>query len=64
MPADEQDALAALERLLRHDVISLEEARLAARLITGRDDVEFPPPVPPAPPGADGTGEAPPAPPG
>ncbi|GEM_PF-3716795 len=45
---DAQEALAALERLLRHDVVTLEEARLAARLVTGRDDLEFPPPAPPA----------------
>jgi hypothetical protein len=57
---DAQEALAALERLLRHDVVTLEEARLAARLVTGRDDVEFPPPAPPGSPAAtasaDGSG--------
>lgn len=54
---DAQEALAALDRLLRHDVVTLEEARLAARLVTGRDDVEFPLPAAPAPaaPTADGS---------
>ena len=50
---DGNDALAALERLLRHKVISEEQAVAAARLITGDPGMVFPPPrPPPAPPAA------------
>lgn len=50
-PSDQhRDALSALERLVnRHHVLSLEEARAAARLITGDPDVQFPPPRPERP---------------
>ena len=41
---DAEEAVAALERLVRNAVIPLEEARLAARLITGNDAYEFPGP--------------------
>lgn len=45
---DVQDALAALERLaLRHKVISVEDARAAARLLANDPHLEFPPPRPP-----------------
>lgn len=48
---DGQDALAALERLLRHGVITEEQAVKAARLITGDPGLAFPPPpAPPEPP--------------
>lgn len=41
---DAVEALAALQRLHQHGVLSLEEAREAARLITGDEAYEFPPP--------------------
>lgn len=45
-----RDALAALERLVnRHRVLTAEEARNAARLITNDPDVQFPPARPPRP---------------
>lgn len=45
------EALAALERLVhRHKVLTLDQARAAARLITGNPDYELPAePTPPAP---------------
>lgn len=49
---DGHDALAALERLLRHKVISEEHAVGAARLITGDPNLVFPPPRPPPAPAA------------
>lgn len=57
--AEPGDALAALERLLRHGVLNPEEARLAARLITGDPDLEFPPPAPPPAPSAEGEAASP-----
>lgn len=46
-PADREvaEALAALQRLHRHGVLAVEEARQAARLITGDPAYEFPPPA-------------------
>jgi hypothetical protein len=50
-----QDAIQALDRLVhRHKLLSLEQGKTAARLVTGDENVEFPPPRPVAP-------EAPPA---
>lgn len=54
---DANDALAALERLVhRHKVLTLDQARAAARIITGDPAFELPgepaPPAPPAPPPA------------
>lgn len=47
---DPSEALGALERLLlRHKVLTLEEAQAAARLITGDPNVVFPPAAPPKP---------------
>lgn len=43
---DVAEAIAALQRLHRHGVLTLEEAREAARLISGDDALEFPPPAP------------------
>ena len=40
------EALAALQRLHRHGILPLEEAREAARLIARDDTLEFPPPAP------------------
>ncbi len=40
------EALAALQRLHRHGILPLEEAREAARLIARDDKLEFPPPAP------------------
>lgn len=44
---DPNEALAALERLYHKQVVTLEEAKAAARLITGDENAEFPPPRPP-----------------
>lgn len=45
-----QDWLSALDRLVhRHKLLTLDQARLAGRLITGDDSFQFPPPAPPAP---------------
>lgn len=46
------EALGALERLYRRNVITLEEGQSAARLLTGDPHAPFPPPPPPprAPP--------------
>lgn len=44
---DAAEALAALQRLHRHGILTLEEAREAARLISGDDAYELPP-APPA----------------
>ena len=65
-----QEPLAALERLLRRNIVTQEEAQTAARLITGDPNAVFPPPPPPAAPppakveappteGANGDGGAP-----
>ena len=54
-PRDAHDVLVAIERLhFKHKLITLEQARLAARLVTG-EDVTFPLPRPekPAEPVAD-----------
>lgn len=60
------EALGALERLYRRNVITLEEGQAAARLLTGDESVTFPPPSPApraTPPGAPATApEAPAAP--
>lgn len=48
---DSPEALAALERLLQRNVVTLEQAKTAARLITGDPAVAFPPP--PQAPAAD-----------
>jgi len=42
---DAAEALAALERLLRHEVVSPDEALQAARLITGDPAFVFPAPA-------------------
>lgn len=47
---DQGDAMAALERLFRHQVITLDQAKLAARTITGDESIVFPPPAPAAEP--------------
>lgn len=60
------EALAALQRLHRHGIVPLEEAREAARLIAHDPTLEFPPPAPSPPaqsavaqePGANGDGGA------
>lgn len=45
----DEDALGALERLVfRHKVVTEEQARAAARLISGDPNFAFPPPAPPA----------------
>lgn len=48
---DASDALSALERLVhRHKILTLDQARAAARVITGNPDYELPAqPAPPAP---------------
>lgn len=46
------DATAALDRLYRKNVVTLEEAQSAARLLTGDPNVVFPPPGPPSAPTA------------
>lgn len=52
MEAAPNEAMGALERLFRRQVISLEEGQAAARLLTGDEHAPFPPPPPPprAPP--------------
>ena len=56
---DPKEALAALERLVhRHHLLSEDEARRAARLITNDPGFEFPPPK--AAPGGEGTPQPPP----
>lgn len=55
-----EDQLAALERLVhRHNVLTLEEARAAGRILTGNPAFDFPPPAPPAPAAADETAPPP-----
>lgn len=54
---DVAEALAALQRLHHHGVLPVEDAREAARLITGDDSYDFPP-ASAAP--ADNPGETPP----
>ena len=49
---DGQDALVALERLLRHGIITQEQAVAAARTITGDPNLVVPPPRPPPTPPA------------
>ena len=45
-----QDAIQALDRLVhRHKLLSLDQGKSAARIITGDENVEFPPPRPPPP---------------
>ena len=48
-PPSEAEALAALERLYRRNLVTLDQAKAAARLITGNDAIEFPPREEPAP---------------
>lgn len=43
---DVSDAMAALDRLVRNEVVSLEEARQAARVLTGDPNFELPAPAP------------------
>lgn len=55
MPENDRDvreAIEALERLVRHHVITPEEARQAGRLLTGDAAFEMPAPRPPQPPRA------------
>lgn len=47
MTEDHGEALLALHRLVQRNVLSMDEARSAARLITGDPAVEFPPKPPP-----------------
>lgn len=72
MPQNEREVaevIAALDRLQRHEVITMEEALDAARLITGDPTFAFPPPAPPeernhdAPPAHAGPTEGAPTPP-
>lgn len=49
-PSREQDALAALERLLRREILTLEQAQATARLITGNPAEAFPPQAAPEAP--------------
>lgn len=46
---DVAEALAALDRLQRHGVLPLEDAREAARLLSGDPAYEFPDPAAPRP---------------
>lgn len=53
-PREPTDVLSALERLVAKDVLTTEQARMAARLITGDESLEFPrPPAPPQEPAAE-----------
>lgn len=57
-PADAREVLGALERLVqRHRVVSMDDAKRAARLLMNDPAFEFPPPkavapAEPVPPGA------------
>lgn len=57
-PPTPEEALSALVRLYRRHVITAEEGRAAAELITGDPNVAFPPPEQATP--APGEGPAPP----
>lgn len=68
MAEDHSDAIQALSRLVQRNVLTIEEARSAAQLITGDPQVEFPPrpapraspAAPPTPPPAGSDGPSPP----
>lgn len=44
-PSRESDALAALERLYQRQLVTLEQAQSAARIISGDPQAVFPPPA-------------------
>lgn len=52
---DLAEALAALQRLHRHGIVTPDEAREAARLITGDAALDFPPAAPAAAPAREAT---------